>query len=136
MGAVAFTVVQRGGGGAPYYRESVNGSTTFTNLDTGGSYSNRFTANFQDLRITDNGDGTVTIVSQGKGQSSWYDKDGNFVLKDAGVFRFSVGIDLHGTPDDPEDDTEVDGSFELTKPRTGRDDTTDRDFCTDLRLFT
>lgn len=132
---VKFTVVQHGNGFA-YYRESVRGHQVYTNLDTGGTYSTTFSANSRDHKITDNGDGTITIVSQGSGVSSWYDKNGDRVLKDSGVFRFSVDIDLNGTPDNPDDDTEVADSFQLVKPRTGRTDTVDRDFCDDLRLFT
>jgi hypothetical protein len=131
---VAFTVVQRRG--APYYRESVEGHQVFTNLDTGGTYSTSYTANGRDMSITDNGDGTVTIVSQVSGVSRWYDTDGTLVLMDSGVFRFSVVIDLNGTPDNPDDDVEVDGSFDLFVPRTGRTDTDGRDFCDDLREFT
>jgi len=129
-----FTFVQHGSEFG-YYRESVHGTVAFTNLDTGGTYSNRFTQTTKDQRITDNGDGTITIVTQGSGQSSWYDKDGAFVLKDSGMFRFSVDIDLHGTTDEA-DDTEVPGSGVLLVPRTGRADTADNDFCDDLVRFT
>ncbi len=131
----SFTYVKRGRGLA-YYRESVRGTVVFTNVATGGTYSNNFTANSRDLKITDNGDGTLTILSQGSGMSRWFDKNGTFVLSDSGMFRFSVVINLNGTPDNPDDDFEVDGSFVLITPRTGRADTADRDFCADLVLFT
>jgi hypothetical protein len=131
---VTYTAVARRGN--VYYRESLTGRQVWTNLDTGGTYSNHVSQNGGDHTILDNGDGTITIVSQGAGQASYYDTDGNFVLKDSGVFRFSFGVDLHGTPDDPSDDTDVPDSFQLLKDRTGRADTADRDFCDDLRLFT
>lgn len=131
---VAYTVVQRRG--AQYYRESVNGFVSFTNLDTGGSYSNKFAQNGGDHAITANPDGTITIVNRFSGVSRWFDKDGNLVLTDSGTFRASVAIDLNGTPDDPEDDVEVPGSFELTVPFTGHGETDGRGFCDDLRLFT
>jgi hypothetical protein len=131
---VTFTAVARRGN--VYYRESLTGRQVWTNLDTGGTYSNHVTQNGGDHTIVDNGDGTITIVSQGAGQASYYDTNGTFVLKDSGMFRFSFGVDLHGTPDDPSDDTDVPDSFQLLKSRTGRSDTADRDFCADLVLFT
>jgi len=131
---VNFTLVERNG--VAYYRESLSGRQVWTNLDTGGTYSNHVQQNTGDHQIVDNGDGTVTITTQGAGVSSWYDKNGSLVLKDSGVFRYSVVVDLNGTPDDLSDDVEVPGSFEMLKDRTGRADTADRLFCDDLRLFT
>ena len=36
-------------------------------LDTGGTYTEIFTSNNRDHKIVDNGDGTITIFSQGSG---------------------------------------------------------------------
>jgi hypothetical protein len=58
------------------------------------------------------------------------------VLKDPGQTRFAVEIDYNGTPGNPDDDTEVPGSFRVVRPSTGHSDFSDRDFCADLREFT
>ena len=72
----------------------------------------------------------------GAGSLRVYDQDGNLVLHDAGSFRYSFDIDYQGTPGDPSDDTEVPDSFQVIRQPTGRDDTSDRDFCSDVLEFT
>jgi hypothetical protein len=47
----------------------VHGTDVFTNLDTGGTFTNVFSVNFKDHVITDNGDGTITILVIGTGGS-------------------------------------------------------------------
>ena len=131
-----FVFNQRGSSPFPYYRESVHGTVVTTNLDTGGTYTNVFTANTRDHTIVDNGDGTITITSIGTGGSRFYDADGNFVLKDPGQTRTAVDIDYNGTPGDPNDDVEVPGSFRVVRSSTGNSDFSDRNFCADLKEFT
>jgi hypothetical protein len=133
---VNFNFNQRGSSPFPYYRESVYGTNVFTNLDTGGTYTNVFSVNGKDHVITDNGDGTITILVIATGGSRWYDTDGNFVLNDPGQVRFSFDVDYNGTPSDPEDDVEVPDSFQVVRDSTGRNDTVGRDFCADLVEFT
>src|SRR4029077_1016810 len=79
-----FVFNQRGSSPFPYYRESVHGTVVTTNLNTGGTYTNVFTANTRDHTIVDNGDGTITITGFASGSSRFYDADGKFVLKDPG----------------------------------------------------
>jgi hypothetical protein len=119
-----------------YFRESLHGTFVYTNLDTGGTYTNIFTANSRDAQVIDNGDGTLTIVVHRAGSDRWYDTDGNFVLADPGQTRFQFMVDDGGTPGDPSDDEEIEGSFEIVRESTGRNDTQDRDFCEDLVTFT
>jgi len=45
-------------------------------------------------------------------------------------------LDEMGTPDNRFDDEEIDGTFEIVRGSTGRNDTQDRDFCADLVTFT
>ena len=132
---INFTFVQRGPG-QTYYRESVRGTNVFTNLNTGGTYTEIFTSNSRDLRITDNGDGTLTILAQGSGSDRYYDTNGKLVLNDPGQVRFQYLVDEMGTPDNRFDDEEIDGTFEIVRGSTGRNDTQDRDFCADLVTFT
>jgi hypothetical protein len=131
-----FLVNLRGSSPFPYYRESVHGTVVTTNLETGGTYTNVFTANSKDQVITDNGDGTITITVFASGGSRFYDSDGNFVLKDPGEVRFAFDIDYNGTPSNPDDDVEVPDSFRNVRPSTGHSDFSDRDFCADLVAFT
>jgi hypothetical protein len=133
---VNFNFNQRGSSPFPYHRESVHGTNVFTNLDTGGTFTNVFSVNGKDHVITDNGDGTITILVIATGGSRWYDTDGNFVLNDPGQVRFSFDVDYNGTPSDPEDDIEVPDSFQVVRDSTGRNDTVGRDFCADLVEFT
>lgn len=131
-----YVLNQRGPAPFPYYRESVHGTASTTNLLTGGSYTNEFASSGRDHTIVDNGDGTITITTYASGGSRYYDSDGTLVLKDPGAFWWSIDIDYQGTPEDPSDDTVVDGSFRVVKPSTGHSDFSDRDFCADLVTFT
>lgn len=133
---VQFTFNQRGGKNIfPYYRESVRGTDMFTNLDNGGTYSDHFTANTRDHKIVDNGDGTITIFTQGSGSDVWRDTNGKVVLSDNGNIRFAIDVDFNGTPGNPDDDTEVPDSFRIIRDSTGTN-IIGRDFCDDLREFT
>src|SRR4029078_688688 len=114
----------------------MHGTILYTNLDTGGTYTNVFTANSRDHTIVDNGDGTITITTFASGGSRFYDTNGKFVLKDPGQFRFAIDIDYNGTPGDPGDDVERPVSFGVGRASTGRNDLAGRDFCADLVEFT
>lgn len=131
-----FLFNQRGSSPFPYFRQSVHGTVVTTNLETGGTYTNVFTANSKDQTIVDNGDGTITITTFASGGARFYDTNGNFVLKDPGEVRFAFDIDYNGTPGDPNDDIEVPDSFRLVRGSTGHSDFSDRDFCADLVAFT
>jgi hypothetical protein len=131
-----FLFNQRGSSPFPYYRESVRGTVVTTNLATGGTFTNVFTANSKDQVITDNGDGTITITVFASGGSRFYDTNGNLVLKDPGEVRFAVDIDYNGTPGNPDDDEEIEGSFRIVRASTGHSDLSNRDFCADLVEFT
>jgi hypothetical protein len=103
-----------------YYRESLHGTDVYTNLDTGGTFTFVFSTNAKDHVITDNGDGTITILVLATGGTRAYDTNGNFVLNEPGQIRFSFDIDYNGTLSDPSDDLEVPGSFQVVRDSTGR----------------
>ena len=109
---------------------------TTTNLATGGTYTQVFGVNTQDHTITDNGDGTITITVHANGGSRFYDQFGKLVLKDPGTIWIAFDLDYHGTPSNPDDDTEVPGSSRVVRPSTGNSDLSGRDFCADLAEFT
>jgi hypothetical protein len=119
-----------------YFRDSVRGTLVYTNLNTGGTYTEIFATSRRDAQVIDNGDGTLTIVVHAAGSSRFYDTDGNFVLADPGQLRFQFMVDHGGTPEDPFDDVEIEGTFEIVRESTGRNDTQGRDFCEDLVTFT
>jgi hypothetical protein len=133
---VNFVFNQRGSSPFPYYRESLRGTVVSTNLETGGTFTNVFTANSRDHVITDNGDGTITITVFASGGSRFYDSHGKLVLKDPGQSRFAFDVDYNGTPGNPDDDVEVPDSFRVVRPSTGNSDLSGRDFCADLVQFT
>ncbi|HEX4688934.1 MAG TPA: hypothetical protein VH228_19320 [Nocardioides sp.] len=134
---VNFLFNQRGGSKHPfpYYRESVRETVTWTNLDNGGTFTLVQTANRKDHKIVDNGDGTITIYQYAAGGARYYDNAGTLVLKDPGNVRFAFDIDYNGTPGNPDDDQEIDGSFRTVRESTGRNDTVGRDFCADVVEF-
>ena len=134
---VNFLFNQRGGPKHPfpYFRESVRETVTWTNLDNGGTFTLVQTANRADHSIVDNGDGTITIYQYASGGARYYDNNGKLVLKDPGEIRFAFDIDYNGTPGNPDDDQEVDGSFRVIRESTGRNDTDGRDFCADVVEF-
>ena len=120
--------------GLIHFRDHTLGTQSFTNPETGKSYSEAFTFSGHDLSVTDNGDGTLTIIFQGSGTDSWFDGDGKRVLSVSGMFRDELLIDNNGTPSDPSDDEflEFVGNVKPYQhnPFIGRD------FCEDFFLFT
>jgi hypothetical protein len=125
----------RGPDGLVYFSVNVRGRSVYTNLETGGTYTNVYIVNDKDLRVVDNGDGTLTITVAVRGSFKWIDTDGNRVLRGAGLFRFQFMVDHGGTPNDPDDDVEIEGSFVELKD-AGLDQTAGRDFCADFLEFT
>jgi hypothetical protein len=63
------------------------GTESFTNLANDKTFTNVFTQVNKDLKVTDNGDGTLTILGMGAGMSKYLGPDG-FLFLDAGQFRF------------------------------------------------
>jgi hypothetical protein len=132
------SATQRGGTGHPfpYYQELGQGTVVTTNLATGGTLTNRFSFTGHDHLITDNGDGTFTVMVYSSGSDLFYDSNGRLVLRETGSDRVAFDLDYHGTPSDPSDDTVVPDSFRILRSSTGLNDLEGRDFCADLRMFT
>ena len=120
--------------GLIHFRDHSIGMHSYQNPDTGKRYSEVFVFNGHDLRVTDNGDGTLEIIFQGSGTDRWFDGDGNRVLSVSGNFWDEVKIDHNGTPNDPTDD----GDFEFVQTiKPYRNNPFEgRDFCEDFFLFT
>ena len=118
-----------------YFMDNVHGWESFTNPETGGSYLHVFNSVIRDQTVTDNGDGTLTIVTMGAGGDRWYASNGSLTLNDAGTIRFAVLVDNNGTPADPNDDVFLE-DLGIVKPSTGTNDTEGRDFCEDFFIAT
>ena len=128
-------VKARGREGLVYFAANVHGTTVYTNLDTGKTYTNVYNFTDRDQAVEDNGDGTLTITISSPGSDRWYGSDGKLLFVAAGNFSFQITVDHGGTPTDPSDDVEIEDSFTVVK-EAGVDMTAGRDFCEDLLLFT
>jgi hypothetical protein len=98
-------------------------SSVYTNADTGAFVTARDTVHSKDISVTDNGDGTLTIINFGTGNATVHGANGKAIARNPGQVRFEIVVDHGGTPGDPEDDELI--SETLIKGSTGRTD----DFC-------
>ena len=72
-----------------------------TNLANGNSVTSVATVRDKDQRVTDNGDGTLTILVLTTGNAVLYGEDGKAIARNPGQVRFEILIDHGGTPTDP-----------------------------------
>lgn len=128
-----FTVVGRESGPnrLPRYTVSSHGIETFTNLATGKSVTALSDSVTQDVRVTDHGDGTLTILYQTPGAARYFGPDGRVLLIDSRPSWYEVVLDHGGTPSDPSDDTFI--SEEQVRDVASH---VNRDFCSAFRAAT
>ena len=117
-------IVSRGRDGLAYFAFHIQETQTVTNLANGKSVNATVTFVDKDLRVTDNGDGTLTILVLATGNEVLYGMDGKAIARNPGQVRFELLIDHNGTPTDPSDD-EFLAFLGIVKGSTGRSD----DFC-------
>jgi len=120
-----FMIRTRGKDQIPYYSEHGDLKAVITNVATGEYVTQVEHVLDKDQRITDNGDGTFTILVLATGNSVVYDSTGKAIARNPGQIRFEILIDNGGTPQDPTDDEFLD-FLGVVKGSTGRSD----DFCT------
>jgi hypothetical protein len=130
-----FLVNARGRDGILYFHDNVHGTISWTNLATGKSLTQVFNTVSKDHKITDNGDGTFTILVLATGGGKILGPDGKLLFSDAGQVRFAFVVDFAGTPTDPSDDVFIE-DLGLVKGSTGTNDLEGRDFCEDMHEFT
>jgi hypothetical protein len=106
-----------------YFLQHGTETDVFTNLDNGKSIRSFARVIEKDMRVTDNGDGTLTVVIQATGNATLYGENGKAIARNPGQIRIELLIDHGGTPNDPSDDEVL--SEELVRGSTGRSD----DFC-------
>ena len=107
-----------------YFLEHGTVTQVFTNPATDKSVTAVAKFIEKDLRVTDNGDGTLTILVLSTGNGVVYGEDGKAIARNPGQVRFEILIDHNGTPADPDDDDFLADLGEV-KGSTGRTD----DFC-------
>ena len=115
-----FLVTRRGQDGLVYFMDNIHVTDTLTNLANGKSITDEARELHKDLHVTDNGDGTLTILVLATGNFTLYGADGKAIARNPGQVRFELLIDHGGTPGDPSDDVEL--AFTLVKESTGRSD--------------
>ncbi len=120
-----FTIRSRGSDQLPYFQQHGRSRVVTTNLATNESVTEVTRTLEKDLRITNNGDGTLTVLILATGNAVVYGPDGKAIARNPGQVRFELLIDHGGTPRDPSDD-EVLEFLGVVKESTGRTD----DFCT------
>jgi hypothetical protein len=106
-----------------YFLQHGTETDVLTNLENDKSVSSFARVIEKDLRVTDNGDGTLTVLILATGNAVLYDEDGKAIARNPGQIRLELLIDHGGTPNDPSDDEVL--SEELVRGSTGRSD----DFC-------
>jgi hypothetical protein len=118
-----FRVNTKGKDGLVYFDEHLDVTNTLTNVDNGNSVTEHSRVLNKDLSVTDNGDGTLTVILLSTGNSTVYDASGKAIGRNPGQIRIEFVVDHNGTPDFPPDDILL--SETLVKGSTGRSD----DFC-------
>jgi hypothetical protein len=115
--------VPHGRDGLVYFLQHGTETDVLTNLENGKTVRSVAKVIEKDQRITDNGDGTLTIVILATGNAVLYGANGKAIARNPGQVRLELLVDHGGTTNDPDDDVVL--SEELVKGSTGRSD----DFC-------
>jgi hypothetical protein len=110
--------------GLAYGHANVSFTNVFTNVANDNTVTSVGKVVDKDLRVTDNGDGTLTILVLTTGPAAVYGPDGKAIARNPGQVRFEVLVDHGGTPTDPSDDEFLE-DLGPVKGSTGRTD----DFC-------
>ena len=120
---VRFSANTKGNDQLVYFAQHIDISNVYTNVDTGAFVTESIRFVDKDLKVTDNGDGTLSVLILSTGNATISGEDGKAIGRNPGQVRFLLVVDHGDTPADPSDDTEI--SFDQVKGSTGRSD----DFC-------
>jgi len=88
---------------APYFADRFRSTMTYTNPETELTYTVVRVRNSKDLRIIDNGDGTLTLIGLSSGSLWAYGPNGELMGRQNGLNQETFLVDTQGTPD-PNDD--------------------------------
>jgi hypothetical protein len=119
-----FLARPQGHDGLVHFMDHLHVSRVLTNVDTGDAISDDERIVVKDLKVIDNGDGTLAITVLATGNFVVHDAHGTAIARNPGQSRFQFIVDHGGTPADPSDDVELE-DIGLIKGSTGRSD----DFC-------
>lgn len=125
-----FSVKNHGDGLFPYFADRFRSTLVYTNPLTGLTYTVVRVRQTKDLSITDNGDGTLTLVGLNTGGLWAYGPDGELLGRQNGLSRDTFLVDTMGTAD-PFDDQLTHVGDPVT---AGLHTTTD--FCSDFLAAT
>lgn len=114
-----------------YFMENTHLRHSYTNLDTGKTATDVSNRLSKDQRVTDNGDGTLTIHADYIGHESLVGPDGGRPTTLAGRTSFVFVVDYAGTLLDPSDDVLISEDI-VGSTGTGMDG----DFCEIVREAT
>ena len=114
-------VVPHGDDQLAYFLQHGKRIETLTNLANGRSVRSVARVTEKDMRVTNNGDGTLIVRVLATGNATLYGADGKAIARNPGQVRFELLIDDGGTPTDPSDD-EIIESLGVVKGSTGRSD--------------
>jgi hypothetical protein len=120
--------------GLAYGVETLHGTESYTNLANDRTLTTVYNVPSKDLTVTDNGDGTLTVIAMTTGSVKVYDPEGELLFIDSGQMRVKLLIDDGGTPRDPSDD-QVSADLGTVKGSTGRNDLQTQDFCANIHEF-
>jgi hypothetical protein len=113
--------VAHGPDGQTYFLDKFKETSVVTNLASDKVVTLVLTVVSKDMTVTDNGDGTLTILVLATGNVVLYGANGKAIARDPGQIRFEILIDHGGTPTDPFDDEFI-TELGNVKPSTGRND--------------
>jgi hypothetical protein len=88
---------------SPYFADRYRSTLVYTNPQTQLTYTVVRVRQSKDLRIVDNGDGTLTLTGLNTGSLWAYGPDGELLGRQNGLTRETALVDTLGTPD-PSDD--------------------------------
>lgn len=121
--------MMRGSNPYGYYSVRGNGLDTYTNADTQESMRGSWSLRRADHSITDNGDGTITIVGNLHSRTAYHSPSGALIGIDSGRATATWVVDTMGTPEGDDDVLVSESIGELT----GASRLDGRDLC-DLAL--
>lgn len=134
-GEEKLTVFTRGPDGLAYFALHVDGSQSWTNVDTGKTMTLAFAFRDRDHEVVDNGDGTLTITVLSTVNTTVASDDGAVVRRQAGSNVWHLLVDHNGTPEDPFDDEFI-TDLGFLREHSGLNQFASSDFCEDLQTFT
>lgn len=105
-----------GPNGLEYFLQHGTWSEVLTNLSNGTSLTSVARVIEKDMRVTENGDGTVTVLIQATGNATLYGANGKAIARGPGQVRLELVFDESG----------AELSRRIVRESTGRSD----DFCT------